>query len=95
MDRSFKIVSLVVAGLAVAYAWWVNHRAESGQTVYGLILAVAGGIMTAGAGCDGDWFLEGRKVGWIVQLCSRTGARIVFVFAGVMLILFGLWTQRQ
>lgn len=92
-DRTLTIISLMVAAVAVGYAARLHSRVESTQTIFGLLLVAIGGFTICGAGCDWDWFMENHKARLLVTICGRTGARVVYVFIGILCVLMGLRVQ--
>jgi len=93
--NALSISSIMVAAGAAGYAAWVHSRGESAQTVFGLLLVVIGAVEICGAGCDWDWFMANRTGRLLIAICSRPGARVVYGFIGILLVLLGLWIQLQ
>ena len=56
----------------------------------GLILVLAGLFSVAAALLDWDWFMNSRRVRFLVSIIGRTGTRILYGVTGVILTVLGV-----
>jgi hypothetical protein len=56
----------------------------------GLLFVGVGGFALTGAVCNWDWFMNARKVRFMVAILTRTGARILYGLLGAGLVVWGI-----
>jgi hypothetical protein len=54
-----------------------------------IAIILIGLLSVLGAALDWDWFIANRKVRIFVRLLGRTGARILYVILGGLLVAYG------
>lgn len=56
----------------------------------GLIFVAAGLFALCGGIFNWDWFMNHRKAQFLINLVSRTGARIFYAVFGLAFVVFGI-----
>ena len=59
------------------------------NTLPAIAIILIGLLSVLGAALDWDWFIANRKVRIFVRLLGRTGARILYVILGGVLMAYG------
>jgi small neutral amino acid transporter SnatA (MarC family) len=59
------------------------------NTLPAIAIILIGLLSVLGAALDWEWFIANRKVRIFVRLLGRTGARILYVILGAILMAYG------
>lgn len=59
------------------------------NTLPAIAIILIGLLSVLGAALDWDWFIANRKVRIFVRLLGRTGARILYIILGGILMAYG------
>ena len=60
-----------------------------GSPLVGFLTIVLGSVVVLAAIFNWQWYYDLHKARWVESICGRQGARVVFAFLGVALIVLG------